>query len=207
MGRTPPGQTREKILRFMQRQLLSGLPPTVRDVQKAFRFKAVQTAMEHLEALVAEGRLVKEKGKARGFRLPGRPGTGATPVMVPVLGRVQAGPLDLAIEDLEGYIPLKSRHAPDQLFGLRVRGESMIGAGILPGDIVVARRQPKANSGDIVVALIGEEATVKRLRLWRRRLELHPENPAFETIVPDPKEVTILGKVIEVRRYLEGAVL
>ncbi|UCG53847.1 MAG: repressor LexA [Candidatus Latescibacterota bacterium] len=94
-----------------------------------------------------------------------------------------------------------------QLFALRVHGESMTGAGILPGDIVIVRSQPTAQSGDVVVALIGDEATVKRLRLRRGRIELHPENPAFEPIIPGPNECTILGKVIETRRFLETPML
>ena len=80
----------------------------------------------------------------------------------------------------------------------------MTGAGILPGDIVVVRRQSRAEAGEIVVALVGDEATVKRLRVRGERVELHAENPAFEPIVPDPKQLSILGKVVEVRRYLEG---
>jgi repressor LexA len=172
----------------------------VREVQEAFGFRSVQTAREHLELLVEEGRLAKEKGKARGYRLP----IEDTPtVLVPLLGRVPAGPLDLAVEDLEGYLPIQSRHSPGELFGLRVRGESMTGAGILPGDIVVVRRQATARSGEIVVALVGDEATVKRLRIRGKRAELHPENPAFEPLVPGPDEMTLLGKVIEVRRSME----
>jgi repressor LexA len=124
-------------------------------------------------------------------------------VLVPLLGRVPAGSLDLAVEDLEGYLPLRSHRSPDELFGLRVRGESMTGAGILPGDVVVVRRQPTAASGDVVVALVGDEATVKRLRIRGKRAELHPDNPDFEPIVPEPGEMTVLGKVIEVRRAME----
>jgi len=200
MGRTPAGETRERIYRFVRDRLLGGFPPTVREVKEAFGFRSVQTAREHLEALVTEGRLAKEAGKARGYRLGGdsRPTR-----LVPLLGRVPAGPLNIATEDLEGYLPVQGHRSGDDLFGLRVRGESMTGAGILPGDIVVVRRQPAADSGDIVVALIGGEATVKRLRLRRNRVELHPENPAFEAIIPDPSDLTLLGKVIEVRRYLE----
>jgi repressor LexA len=186
MGRTPAGETRERIYRFVRDRLLGGFPPTVREVKEAFGFRSVQTAREHLEALVTEGRLAKEAGKARGYRLGGdsRPTR-----LVPLLGRVPAGPLNIATEDLEGYLPIQGHRSSDDLFGLRVRGESMTGAGILPGDIVVA--------------LIGGEATVKRLRIRRNRVELHPENPAFESIIPDPSELTLLGKVIEVRRYLE----
>ena len=196
---TPQGETREKVYQFVRRQIFEELPPTVREVQEAFQFKAVQTARQHLERLVAEGRLIKMRGKSRGYRLPQKPGT----LLVPLLGRVQAGGLQTAIEECEGYIPVQSRGL-DELFGLRVHGESMTGAGILPGDIVIVRQQTQAASGDIVVALVGDEATIKRLRLRRNRIELHPENPAFSPIIPRPCESTILGKVVEVRRYLEG---
>ena len=79
----------------------------------------------------------------------------------------------------------------------------MTGAGILPGDVVIVRRQATARSGEIVVALVGDEATVKRLRIRGKRAELHPENPHFEPLVPGPDEMTLLGKVIEVRRSME----
>jgi repressor LexA len=201
MGRTPAGQTREKVFRFVRDRLASGRPPTVREVMEAFGFRSPQTAREHLDTLLEEGRLKKEPGVARGFRLPGR---GEAPtVMVPLLGRVPAGPLDLAIEDLEGHLPVQTRSSPGELFSLRVRGDSMKDAGILNGDVVVVRRQPRAESGDIVVAMVGDEATVKRFRLRRGRIELHPENDAYQPIVPDPADVKVLGKVVEVRRTLE----
>jgi len=123
--------------------------------------------------------------------------------LIPLLGRVPAGPLDIAAEDLEGYLPIQSNYASDELFGLRVRGESMTGVGILPGDILVVRRQPAADSGDIVVALVGDEVTVKRLRIRSNRIELHPENPEFQPIIPESGDLALLGKVIEIRRYLE----
>ena len=198
MGRTPAGQTRQKVFTFVSRRLLAGHPPTVREVQEALGFRAVQTARQHLEALVREGRLVAARGRARGYRLSNTP---APLVQVPLLGRVPAGPLDTAVEELEGYIPVQSR-GDEELFALRVHGLSMRDAGILPGDVVVVRRQPTAHNGEIVVARVGDEATVKRLRLRRGRVELHPENPEFEPIVPDPEEVEILGRVIELRRTL-----
>jgi repressor LexA len=195
---TPPGQTRERVYRFVRKRIIEELPPTVREVQEAFDFRAVQTAREHLERLVLEGRLVKERGKARGYRLPAI----STVLFIPLLGRVQAGDLRVAIEECEDYIPVQSKRS-GELFALRVQGESMTGAGILPGDIAIVRSQPSADSGEIVVALIGDEATVKTLRIRRNRIELHPENPAFDPIIPDPDGCTILGKVIEVRRYIE----
>ena len=210
MGRTPAGETRERIYRFVRERLWAGRPPTVREVQEAFGFRSVQTAREHLERLVSEGRLAKEAGKARGYRLPGHGGAGKRgariPKLVPILGRVAAGPLEFAAEDLEGYVPVATEPqgaAGDELFALYVRGESMRDAGILPGDLVIVRKQPTAGSGEVVVALVGEEATVKTLRRRGRRVELHPENPDFTPIEVDPGEVQILGKVLEVRRYLD----
>ncbi len=202
MGRTPPGETREKVFAFVRTRLLAGQPPTVREVQEAFGFRAVQTARQHLEQLVEEGRLQADRGKARGYRLARLfPGKDSNPMLVPLLGRVPAGALDEAIEDPDGYLSVDAR-VSDDLFALRVRGESMTGAGILPGDLVVVRRQPTAKNGDIVVALVESEATVKTFKSRGRRVELCPENPVFDAIVLDANEVTILGKVIEVRRTL-----
>ena len=198
---TRNGETRERVYQFVRRQLSKGLPPTVREVRDAFGFKAVQTAREHLERLVTDGRLIKRAGAARGYALPAHD-TAVPAMMVPILGRVQAGALSTADEDREGEIPVWSR-SPDGLFCLRVRGDSMKNAGILNGDIVVVRSQPTAESGEIVVALVGDEATVKTLRIRRNRVELHPENPDFEPIIPPPDECSILGKVIEVRRFFE----
>ena len=202
MGRTPAGETRDKVFRLVRDRLAAGHPPTVRDVMEAFGFRSPQTAREHLDALVEEGRLEKEPGLARGLRLPGRRGEAPT-VLVPLLGRVPAGPLDAAIEDLEGHVPVQTRRAPGELFGLRVKGDSMRDAGILDGDLVVVRRQPRAEDRDIVVALVEDEATVKRLRFKRGRAELHPENPAYAPIVPEPASMRVIGKVVEVRRRLE----
>ena len=201
MGRTPPGQTREKVYRWVRERVLGGSPPTVRDVQEAFGFRSPRTASEHLDALVASGRLARDRGRARGLRLSGRE---RTPALVPLLGRVPAGRLDLAVEDAEALIPVEGRDG-DDLFALRVRGDSMTGAAILDGDVVVVRRQARAGHGEIVVALVGDEATVKRLSLRGGRVELQAENPAYEPIVPDPRDLRILGKVVEVRRRLEGA--
>lgn len=199
MAHTPAGQTRERVYRFVLERLLQAQPPSVRDVQQALGFKAVQSAREQLEALVREGRLAKNPGQARGYRLPGALGA----QLVPLLGRVAAGGLKTAVEEHEGHVYVQARGRHEDLFALRVRGESMRGAGILDGDIVIVRRQARAESGDVVVALVDDEATVKRLRLPPGRVELHPENPAFAPIVAAPEHVRLLGKVIEVRRHLE----
>jgi repressor LexA len=201
MGRTPPGQTRERVFRWVHERLLAGEAPSVRDVQEAFDFRSPMTAREHLESLVTAGRLRKEPGLARGYRLPGRARPAAH---VPLLGRIPAGPLEEAIEDVEEHLAVEGRDEPERYFALRVRGDSMVGVGILDGDLVIVRRQDRAASGDVVVAKVGDEATVKRLRLRGRRVELHAENPAYEPIVPDAEAVAIVGKVVEVRRRLEG---
>ena len=208
MSLTPIGATRERVFHFVRERLLAGDPPTVRDVQGVFGFRTPQTARYHLEKLVSEGRLLAARGKARGYRVLEQIDTPSPVRWVPVLGRVQAGHLTTATEELDGYVPMPAgsdRRDPrhnDELFALRVQGESMTGAGILPGDVVIVRRQPTADSGALVVALVDDEATVKRLRLRDGQVELHPENPDFDPILTD-REVTLLGKIIEVRRTLE----
>ena len=214
---TPPGETRDRVFHYVRECIEAGLPPTVREVQEALGFRAVQTARNHLERLVEDGRLTKVAGKSRSYRLaPTRRQSRAStsnaelaPLAsrtVPVLGRIAAGGLREAIEFLDGALVVEGDRR-GELFALRVEGESMTGAGILPGDLVVVRAQSEAKSGDIVVALVGDEATVKTLHLHRgnkKRMELRPENPEYEPIVPRAGECRILGKVIEVRRSLEN---
>ncbi len=205
----PRGTARARVLAFVRERLAADVPPTVREVQRALGFKAVESARQHLEALVAEGRLAKESGRSRGYRLPAG---GGRPVprmrLVPQLGRVQAGGLREAIEDPDGWLAVEGLQSEEELFALTVRGESMTGAGILPGDVVVVRRQDTARDGEIVVALVRDEATVKRLRLRDGQVVLQPENPAFAPLVFAPAvsgpdtEIRILGRVVEVRRRL-----
>ncbi len=204
MAYTPPGDTRRKVYRFVRQRLVAGEPPTIREVQEAFGFRSVESARSHLEELARQGLLIKTPGRSRGYRLPDTYGEGYPPMLVPLLGHVQAGNLTEAIEDPEGYLAIHSRSGQDELFALQVRGESMNGVGILPDDVVIVRRQASAEVGQIVVALVEEEATVKTLRREGPRYVLQPENPAFSVIVPEPDELSILGKVIEVRRYLDG---
>lgn len=187
--------TREKIYTYVRQRLMEGAPPTIREVQRAMGLKAVESARSHLEALVAEGRLVKQSGQARGYALPEEfPAV----MQVPLLGSVAAGELSLALQEPDGFVPAERRSG--DFFALKVRGFSMQGAGILPDDLVICRRTPTASEGEIVVALVEDEATVKRFRRRGGRVELHPENPDFKVIVPD--QLVILGKVVEVRRHL-----
>ena len=208
----PRGETRERVYRFVRERLLAGFPPTVREVQDAVGLRAVESARTHLERLVADGRLAKDPGIARGYRLPGG---SVAPALVPLVGRVQAGGLTAAIEDPDGHVAVTgdtAGAASADLFALRVAGDSMRDAGLLEGDVVIVRRDARPRDGQIVVALVGDEATVKTLhrtkdRSGKRRIELRPANPDFAPIVLDPRDVEtgsaeIVGRVIEVRREL-----
>jgi repressor LexA len=202
MPRARRGSTRELVYRFVVQRLAQGMPPTVREVQQAMGLRAVESARRHLDALVGEGRLRKASGVARGYRLAGPRHASGEASAVPILGQVQAGDLTAAIEEPDGYVLVESKHAAAELFALRVRGDSMVGAGILPGDVVVVRRTAEARSGDLVVAMVDGEATVKTLRRRGRRVELHPANRRYRVLTPDPRELRVLGVVVEVRRTL-----
>jgi repressor LexA len=209
MGRTPAGETRDRVLAFVRDRLLAGAPPTVRDVQDELGFRSVATAREHLDALVAAGKLERPAdGRHRGLSLPGRSsGSGRegqarfVPLLVPLLGAVQAGALTEAIEHADEHVVVTIRGGAD-LFALRVRGDSMV-PELLAGDVIVVRRQATAEHGDLVVAMVDGDATVKRLHRARGRIELHATNPRYAPIVP-AANLQLLGKVIELRRHFEG---
>ncbi|MEB3196182.1 MAG: transcriptional repressor LexA [Candidatus Sericytochromatia bacterium] len=202
----PTGQTRQAIYQFIQARLREGAPPpSMREIQAAFGFKAVQSVKVHLDRLVVDGLLTHDPGKARSYRLAQADASDHVPV--PIWGRVRAGPLSEAIADPDGTVWVETAWAQrlgrDSLFALHVRGDSMVGAGILEGDLVIARRQPTAQLGEIVVALLETEATVKRLAQHRGQPALLAENPAYAPILPDERSgFRILGKVVEIRRSL-----
>ena len=201
MAYTPPGRTREKVFRYMRDRLLKGAPPTVREVQDAMGFEAVESARRHLDGLVAEGKLRKTPGLSRSYRLAEERGRATRTRTVPLLGRVQAGALHAAIESPDGYVTIEN-DGRGEFFALRVRGDSMQDAGILENDVVIVRRQEKAEPGDIVVALVGDEATVKTFQRRGRRVSLVAANKRFAPIVIDADDLQILGRVVEVRRRL-----
>jgi len=204
MARTPPGKTRARVLAYVRAALERGHSPSLREVQQALGLRALEGVRQHLLQLEAQGLLARGSG-ARAWRLP--QGERTRTCFVPVLGQVPAGdPLE-AIEEREGVVPVDAqrlRGASERLYALRVRGESMRDAAILPGDLVIVDAQAQARHRDIVVARVDGDATVKRLWLSAKgRAELRPENPAFAAIVPGPgQELEILGRVIEVRRHL-----
>lgn len=180
-----------------------GYPPSVREIGTAVGLKSSSTVHGYLKRLEEKGYLRRDPTKPRAVELIGETGqAGAEDInVVPVLGRVAAGQPVLAEENRDFSLPLPVSYFGDgDFFMLKVRGESMIDAGIFEGDLVVVRQQPDANNGDIVVALIGDEATVKRFYRENSHVRLQPENRSMEPIMV--RDVSVLGKVIGLlRRY------
>ncbi len=180
----------------------NGYSPSIRDIRSDLGIKSTSTVHTYLSRLEEKGLIVKQNGKSRTLRLGGAAPSGAG-ISVPLLGSVTAGLPILAVENQEGYVVYSGKRkfsGDDALFALRIKGESMIGAGILDGDIVIAERTPVAENGQIVVALIGDEATVKTFYKEDGRFRLQPENPDMEPLFFD--EISILGIVVScVRNY------
>lgn len=186
-----------QILDYIRDRIDEGLPPSVREICAALEIKSTSTVHKYLQELQERGLIEKGSRLNRAITLPDD-----RSVRVPLLGTVTAGQPILAVEEAEGYIPFRGHGLRSRdLFALRVRGESMIQAGILDGDIVVIRRTPAAENGDIVVALVEEEATVKRFYKENGHYRLQPENDAMEPIIVD--SVVILGRVISLLREYE----
>ena len=181
-----------------------GYPPTVRDIGQRLGLRSSCTVQRHLEALERKGYIKRDRTKARSVEIIQAPDPTMIPVPmvpVPVIGAVAAGQPILAAENIEEVFPLpRDIVKDDQCFMLKVEGDSMIEAGIFDGDYVVVRQQPDAEDGDIVVALLEDEATVKRLRRRRNRIHLEPANKKMKPIVAD--DVQIVGRVLmSIRRY------
>ena len=183
-----------------------GYPPSVREIGTAVGLKSPSTVHFHLKGLEEAGVIVKAEGKTRAISLPGAP---LGPVaeeedphadQIPVVGNVAAGSPILAQECIEDYLTFDTQGLSGEHFALRVRGESMLNAGILPDDLVVVHRQQEVRNGEIVVALFEDEATVKTYQNRDGHVWLLPENPDYEPI--DGAEAQIVGKVVAVvRRY------
>ena len=185
MART--SNKREQILNFLTQFMNEhGYAPTVREICNAVGLQSTATVHYHLNALRDAGLIEMDEMKKRAISLP----DAQRADRIPVVGVVTAGVPILATENIEGYIPWDGESG---CFVLRVRGDSMIGAGILDGDKVVVRPQPDAENGQIVVALLDDSATVKRLKKTGRDDWLMPENPSYEPIPGN--EAKILGRV------------
>ena len=172
-----------------------GYPPSVREIGEAVGLKSPSTVHFHIKHLAEAGYIEKGAGKGRALTLTGPM---PEPNKIPILGHVAAGSPILAQECIEDYLTFDTGGREEEYFALRVRGESMLNAGILPEDLVVVRRQQTARNGEIVVAMIEDEATVKRFSLQRGHVWLLPENDAYSPI--DGAHAQILGKVAAVVR-------
>ena len=174
----------------------NGFAPSVRDIMNDLGYKSTSTVHMYLNRLDTLGYIRKEDGKSRAISIASddMPAVCA----VPVLGTVTAGQPILAEENFEGYIGYVGRAGSDGMFALKVKGESMIEVGILDGDMIIAEKTCYADNGEIVVALIENEATVKRFFREDGHYRLQPENKSMEPIIVD--EVLILGKVVAIQR-------
>lgn len=194
----------EQILHYIRQETATqGYPPSVREIGRAVGLKSTSTVHGHLSQLERKGYIRRDSSKPRAIEV--LPAAGVLPrsasVAVPLVGRVTAGLPVLAVENIEDYFPLPRNFGePGTLFMLRVTGDSMIEAGILDGDYVIVRQQENAENGEIIVALIDDEATIKRFFKEKDKIRLQPENSFMEAIIVD--DVSILGKVTGVVRRI-----
>ena len=195
----------QEILDFMKNEILNkGFPPSVREICDAVHLRSTSSVHAHLETLEKNGYIRRDPTKPRAieilddnFNLTRR-----EVVNVPIIGSVAAGQPILALENIEGYFPIPSEFMPnEQSFLLKVKGESMIGAGIFDGDQVLVEQTNDASNGDIVVALIDDSATVKTFYREDGYIRLQPENDALDPIIVQD-DLRILGRVFGVFRFL-----
>lgn len=190
-------ENEKMVFEFIKDRIEEGYPPTVREICAEFGFKSTSIAHRYINNLTAKGLLEKGNNQNRAIRL-----TGGNGMKIPLVGTVTAGIPITAIEEITDYISFQpARHYSNPLFALKVRGESMINAAILDGDMVVIEQTPYAENGDIVCALVdNESATIKTFYKEDGHYRLQPENDTMDPIIVD--EVSILGKVVGVVRYL-----
>ncbi len=195
----------KEILEYIKSEILNrGYPPAVRDICEAVHLKSTSSVHSHLETLEKNGYIRRDPTKPRAieiiddtFNLSRR-----EIVNVPLVGRVAAGEPLLAVENIEAYFPIPSEYMPnEETFILKVKGESMINAGIFDGDNILVQCQSTASDGDMVVALVEDSATVKTFYKEDGQYRLQPENDNMEPIIV--KDCTILGKVFGVFRFFE----
>lgn len=187
----------QEILRYLQEHSGDDIPPTVREIAAGVGIRSTSTVHKYLGILEEKGYITKKDGLNRTIKLTERTGDGRK---IPIIGTVTAGSPILAYEEILGYLPCTAKDR-GELYALRVKGESMIKAGILNGDLVIVRRTQMAENGEIVVALLDDEATVKRFYKEDGRYRLQPENDTMEPIYTD--HVQILGKVVSSVRFYE----
>ncbi len=217
-----PRKTAEILAFIIRFQADRGAPPTLREIGRRFRIRSTNGVCYHLDLLEREGMILRRKGSARGIQpspaaLRVEPETafsrhatkpqraGHAPFTgLPILGRIAAGLPVSAEENVEGFLDAGRLTGRDASFALRVSGDSMRDAGILDGDLVLVAPGAEPLNGQIVVAMIGDETTVKRFHRRRGRIILQPENPAYDPIVvtAESPELRLLGRVVSVYREL-----
>ena len=199
---------KKEILEFVNRQVQEkGYPPSVREICKAVGFKSTSTVHAYLKSLEEEGLIVKDPSKTRALKVIDESSKNLEGYIsnheienVPIIGRVAAGQPILAVENIEDTFPIPVEYLENSTtFILKIKGDSMINAGILDGDYVIVKQQDTAVNGDIVVALIEDESTVKTFYKEKDHIRLQPENECYEPIIVYDN-ISILGKVIALFR-------
>lgn len=199
-------QRQKEILDFIQDYVdFNGYPPTYREIGKRFNISSTFGVKRHIDSLIKKGLLSSESRSSRTLSLVvnNSPIKEKNIIEIPIVGRVAAGSPILAEENIEGNLSIDKNliGGRTECFGLKVRGDSMINAGILEGDLVIIQPQKEAQNGDIIVALLRDEATMKRLVIENGKIYLVPENENYEPIVVEnPEEFSIIGKVVGVFR-------
>lgn len=187
-----------EIYEYIKSELAGGVPPSVRDIAAALRIKSTSTVHQYLNQLEREGLIERADNKRHTICLPDT----QNKIDVPVLGTVAAGTPITAVQDITGYVAYASnRYDSNELFALKVQGDSMINIGLLEDDIIIVARTPVARNGQLAVAMVDGEATVKTFYKENGHFRLQPENDDMEPMLF--KEVTILGVVIaSLREYM-----
>ncbi|MCS6775971.1 MAG: transcriptional repressor LexA [Chloroherpetonaceae bacterium] len=202
-------EKQQKILAFLEEYVNEkGYPPSIREIGTAFNISSLRGVTVHLDALERKG-MIKRANTSRSITIIGK--TGATApsryvAFVPLVGTIAAGVPITASQNLEGYVPVPKelvRNAQGA-FALRVRGDSMIGAHIMPRDLVIIKPQTTADNGDLVAVLLGDEATVKHIQFTEDGVKLLAANPAYEPIEIRREDSRIIGKVIGLIRDYDG---
>ena len=181
-----------------------GYIPTLREIAARFGFRSVNSVNDHLAALEKKGYIARRPGSSRGITLlKGEDSQHEQTRGIPIVGRAAAGRPITAIENLEGYLELDSLYGAEH-FALHIHGDSMVNAGIWDGDFVIVREQPRVNNGEIGVAIVEGEATVKRIKINGRTAELIPENEFYRPLYVDmaQKDFRVAGKVVGVHRVI-----
>lgn len=198
-------EKQKEILEYIKSEILKrGFPPAVREICEAVHLKSTSSVHSHLETLERKGYIRRDPTKPRAieilddsFQLLRR-----EVVNVPIVGKIAAGSPILAVENIDSYFPIPCEYLPNaQTFLLEVQGESMINAGVLPGDHILVKQQETAENGEMVAALIDDSATVKTFYREDGHIRLQPENDTMNPILVQENQLHILGKVIGVFRF------